>query len=195
NNIKALTNDRHYLEQNLDYYKKICISKKNRDCDSGASVSASTSASASVFASASVATSVSATDAITLEPYNILDKTLFHLQLVVFYVIINAGNKLINIKKYLGKICTYFNECLVLAYTEEYLKTFIISITPTMLRYFYFFPSYIHSVLSIISSNINDYEKSEFLEHIQMFQRKVTAILATSYKYSKDDTDDYDVDS
>ncbi|CDU20806.1 conserved Plasmodium protein, unknown function [Plasmodium yoelii] len=116
----------------------------------------------------------------TLTPYNILDKTLFYFQIVIFYLIINANNKLIDISKYTETICTYFTNCLEL-HSKPYISKFLISITQILVQYFYFFPSLIPNILPTLSKP-NNYQK-ELSNHLSNFQKKITRILEMSYKY------------
>ncbi|CXJ23654.1 conserved Plasmodium protein, unknown function [Plasmodium berghei] len=119
----------------------------------------------------------------TLNPYNILDKTVFYFQIVIFYLIINANNKLIDTSKYTETICTYFINCLEL-HSKPYVSQFIISIIQILIQYFYFFPSLIPNILPSITKP-NNYQK-ELSNHLVNFQKKITRILEISYKYGSD---------
>ncbi|CRH02712.1 conserved Plasmodium membrane protein, unknown function [Plasmodium relictum] len=115
----------------------------------------------------------------TLEPYNIIDKTIFYLQMVVFYLIINANNKLMNTSNYIQNVSIYFTKCLQ-THTKAYVDKLIILMIPIMLQYFYFFPSFIPSVI-VILSEIPNYE-NEFSKEIIKFENKIKRILEVSYK-------------
>ncbi|SCN63318.1 conserved Plasmodium protein, unknown function [Plasmodium chabaudi adami] len=119
----------------------------------------------------------------TLNPYNILDKTIFYFQIVIFYLIINANNKLIDTSKYAETICTYFTNSLEL-HSKPYVNQFIISIIPILIQYFYFFPSLIPSIVPSLSKPSN-YQK-DLSKHLTNFQKKITRILEISYKYGSD---------
>ncbi|CRG93594.1 conserved Plasmodium membrane protein, unknown function [Plasmodium gallinaceum] len=119
----------------------------------------------------------------TLEPYNIIDKTIFYLQMVVFYLIINANNKLMNISNYIENVCIYFTKCLQ-TYSKAYVGKLIILMIPIMLQYFYFFPSFIPSVIMILPQ-ISSCDK-EFTKEILKFENKIRKILEISYKFGSE---------
>ncbi|KNC36592.1 hypothetical protein PFLG_01931 [Plasmodium falciparum RAJ116] len=55
----------------------------------------------------------------TLEPYNIIDKTVFYFQIVVFYLIINTNNVLMDNSNYLENVCSFFSKCLKYEYVKK----------------------------------------------------------------------------
>ncbi|SBT80970.1 conserved Plasmodium protein, unknown function [Plasmodium malariae] len=123
------------------------------------------------------------TDEHALDPYNIIDKTLFYLQIVVFYLIVNANNKLMDISNYTQNVCTYFTNCLQI-HIKPHIDKFIISVLPIMLQYFYFFPLFIPSALSYLTQ-IPNYD-NEFSEEIAKFEKKIRRILEVSYKFGSE---------
>ncbi|KOB88640.1 hypothetical protein PFDG_03121 [Plasmodium falciparum Dd2] len=122
----------------------------------------------------------------TLEPYNIIDKTVFYFQIVVFYLIINTNNVLMDNSNYLENVCSFFSKCLKVS-LKDYIDKLIIAITPIMLQYFYFFPSFIPSIITTLSEMPK--HDNEFSKHMTKLENKLKIILECSYKYlNKEDS-------
>ncbi|SBS88643.1 conserved Plasmodium protein, unknown function [Plasmodium ovale curtisi] len=120
----------------------------------------------------------------TLEAYNILDKTLFYLQIVVFYLIVNANNKLLNLNTYMQNVCTYFINCLQM-HEKPHVHKFILASIPTMLQYFYFFPSFIPNVMLPLAQITGT--QDEFAKRVTHFRVQITAVLEASYRHGGND--------
>ncbi|GAW83666.1 hypothetical protein, conserved [Plasmodium gonderi] len=123
-----------------------------------------------------------------LEPYNVLKKSSFYTQIVVFYLIVNANNKLMDMQKYKQDLSFYFRKCLQVCF-KPYIDNFVSSIIPVMLNFYYFFPSFIPEILTSISEiPVTDPNDHPFGAEIQNFEKKVRRILEVSYKYNADAT-------
>ncbi|EUD66006.1 hypothetical protein C922_03476 [Plasmodium inui San Antonio 1] len=149
NNVTAITSDSFNLEDNLNYYKKIYMKKKEP----------------------------------VLNPYNILNKTTFYTQMVVFYLIINANNERMEVESYKKSLCCCFKVCLQGCF-KPHMDDFVLSIMPTMLQFYYFFPSFIPDLLGALIE-IEMKEENEVLgRELSQFEKRLRRVLEVSYVHS-----------
>ncbi|ETW35344.1 hypothetical protein PFTANZ_03928 [Plasmodium falciparum Tanzania (2000708)] len=87
---------------------------------------------------------------------------------------------------YLENVCSFFSKCLKVS-LKDYIDKLIIAITPIMLQYFYFFPSFIPSIITTLSEMPK--HDNEFSKHMTKLENKLKIILECSYKYlNKEDS-------
>ncbi|KJP88061.1 hypothetical protein AK88_02336 [Plasmodium fragile] len=120
-----------------------------------------------------------------LKPYNVLDKTTFYTQLVVFYFIVHAKNNRIEVEGYKKNLCCYFKGCLQRCF-RPYLDHFVSSILPVMLHFYYFFPSFIPELLSALMEIELKEENEQLCRELSQFEKRVRRVLEVSYVHSAD---------
>ncbi|ANQ10844.1 Uncharacterized protein PCOAH_00053940 [Plasmodium coatneyi] len=118
-----------------------------------------------------------------LKPYNILNKTTFYTQMVVFYLIVNANNERIEVEPYKKSLCGYFKSCLQGCF-RPYVDHFVESIIPTMLHFYYFFPSFIPEVLEGLMQIELKQENELLCRELSLFEKRIRRVLEVSYVHS-----------
>ncbi|SCO75537.1 conserved Plasmodium protein, unknown function [Plasmodium vivax] len=118
-----------------------------------------------------------------LKPFNILNKTAFYTQLVVFYLIINANNERMEVESYKKNLSSFFRGCLQGCF-RPYVDEFVASIMPAMLQFYYFFPSLIPEVLGALGEVEMRREKELLCRQLARFEKRVRRVLEVSYVHS-----------